>query len=122
MTDAEGWVEYAFTPFGPLDYVEEQRNNNRTYYYYDGAMRLTKTKNATLDYTRYYLDVNGRVTKVGAGETASVDPTEYYYDEDKAQMTRVAYTAGGTTHNAYVLVTKLYFVTPVFRKLGFSVL
>ena len=27
VTEREGWIKYAFTPFGPLGYVEERRNN-----------------------------------------------------------------------------------------------
>jgi YD repeat-containing protein len=100
ITDPIGtYAEYAFDTSGNLSAVKDG-NGNTTTNDYDGGGRLTKLTYPDGKVTKYFYDSADRLTKVGAGASGIVDPTEYFFHGTTGQMTKMRYTAGGTTSDA----------------------
>ncbi len=63
-------------------------------------------------------DAIGRATKVGAGASGGVDPTEYFYDASTGALTQVRYTAGANTYDAYYYYDGLGRLTKISDWMG----
>src|SRR5690606_2023930 len=85
---------------GKLSTVKDGEGNTSEYAY-DGGGRLSKLTHPNGDVTRYFYDGASRITKVGAGASGTVDPTEYVFANDTGLMTKVTYTAGMATSDAF---------------------
>jgi RHS repeat-associated protein len=98
-TDPVDSVTYTYTNLDKISTVTDGLSHTTTYAH-DEYAQLTKVTDAIGKVTCYFYDDAGRKTKVGAGATGTIDPTEYFYSTGTELLTKVTYTAGVNTYDA----------------------
>lgn len=99
LTDPIGDIQTTYDSLGNVSTITDGLSQTTTYDYDDNNLP-TKITYANGEVTRYFHDSVGRITKVGAGASGTIDPTEVFYSGATGLMTKVSYTAGGNTSEA----------------------
>ena len=87
--------EFSYDGFGNLLSVEGAN------YFYDQYMRLTKIVDSIGKSVHYTYDKASKVTRVGAGSTGDIDPTDFIFDPVTALLSQVQYTNGTNVDSAF---------------------
>ena len=98
-TDPVDAVYYAYNAAGLLISVTDEANQV-TNYAYDAGMRPWLEYNGLYKFRRICYDAQGRVSKVGAGTDASIDPVQFFYSATTGLLTKTRYWSGATYHDA----------------------
>jgi RHS repeat-associated protein len=99
-TDAVGTVSAYYDSAGNLSTVTDSLSQS-TVYTYTADNLLTKITYANGKMVVYGYDGAYRMTKMGAGSTGTIDPTEYAFSSTTGMISKVRYISGGTTYDAF---------------------
>jgi len=99
-SDAVGDTTYTYDSLKRLSTVTDGEGSVFTYGYYSTGQLNYVNYDGTA-FQRYLYDAKGRATKIAAGLYANIDPTENFYSDTTGLLTRVRYTSGANTYDAY---------------------
>ncbi|MCF6283609.1 MAG: cysteine peptidase family C39 domain-containing protein [Candidatus Hydrogenedentes bacterium] len=100
MSDSVGDIDSSYSSLGLLSTVTDSQGHTTTSEY-DGAFRMTKVTDAIGKSTVYVYDSYGRITKVGAGASGTIDPTTYFFDNTTGMLTKTEHNSGSYAANYY---------------------
>ena len=91
-------VQYGYSAsegFGRISRVVDGAGHETLYDYDATTLRPTYVKNAVNEYTRFYYDTHGRLTRTAAGVAGTTDPVDRFYDDTTGLLTKLQYTNAG---------------------------